>query len=49
MVALVADDNCMDGSGANAIASAMGIAKHLAQAFALAIAKDSNQNAEATP
>ena len=38
-VALVADDNCVNGSGANAIASAVGIAKHLAQAFALAIAK----------
>ena len=38
-VALVADDDCVNGSGANAIASAVGIAKHLAQAFALAIAK----------
>ena len=38
-VALVADDNCVNGSGANAIASAVGIAKHLAQAFALAIEK----------
>ena len=39
MVAVVADDNCVNGSGANAIASAVGIAKHLAQAFALAIEK----------
>ena len=49
MVALVVDDNCVDGSRANAIASAVGIAKHLVQAFALAIVKDSNQIAEATP
>ena len=39
MVALVAGDDCMEGSEANAIASAEGVAKHLAQAFALAIAK----------
>ena len=44
-IALVVDDNCVEGSGANAIASAEGVAKRLAQAFAFAIAKASNQNA----
>ena len=44
-VALVVGDNCVEGSGANAIASAEGVAKRLAQAFAFAIAKASNQNA----
>ena len=45
MIALVVGDNCVEGSGANAIASAEGVAKRLAQAFAFAIAKASNQNA----
>ena len=44
-IALVVGDNCVEGSGANAIASAEGVAKRLAQAFAFAIAKASNQNA----
>ena len=46
-IALVVGDNCVEGSGANAIASAEGVAKRFAQAFAFAIAKASNQNAGA--